>query len=232
MKAFWLFIFPAALLATTLVTLALSLVFANKAAQRLFSFTERKIIEFSILICILIIPLYFSPLYKYGLFIVLLACWSIIVASLRVRWINTVAIIGYIILLIYLFDPFAGSAFFNLTYFRNHLGTGDFTANGIWHGTKRLYYGMRPPGDDLGRCVRYYDYFLYDQTAVDYRFNNPRIFTFGYCADEYLLALYLFQGFIIIVAFILFVLLLIARVLRFRKISASPIELEVRTDVM
>jgi len=176
--------------------------------------------------------LYFSPLYKYGLFIVLLADWGIIAASLRVRWINTVAIVLYIVLLIYLFDPFAGSAFFNLTYFRNQWGTSDYTANGIWHGTKRLYFSMRDVGDELGRCVRYYDYFLYDQNAIDYRFNSPRIHTFGYCADQYLIALYIFQGFIIIVSLLLFTLLLIARVLRFRKNSVSPIELEVRTDVM
>jgi hypothetical protein len=230
LKAFWLFIFPAALLATTLVGLALALVFANKAAQRLFSLTERAIIAFSILISILIIPLYFSPLYKYGLFIVVLAIWNIITASLRVRWMNTVAIILHIILIIYLFDPFAGSAYFNLTYFRNENGTADYTANGIWHGTKRLYFSMREVGDDFGRCVRYFDYFMYDQQAIDYRFNSPRIWTFGYCSDQYLLALYLFQGFIIIVAIILLILLLIGRVLRFRKNMAVPIELEVLTD--
>jgi hypothetical protein len=228
LRAFWLFIFPAALLLLTLTALALALIFANKAASRHFSLTERWLIVFSILISILIIPLYFSPLYKYGLFIVILAAWTIITAAVRVRALNVVAVILYIVLLIYLFDPFTGSFYFNLAYFRDPLsGRTDFRANGIWHTTKRLSEPIINGVPQYHFCTDYFDYFRLDANLRDIRVDNYRINTFGYCSPQYILALFLFEGFIIICAFILLVLAIIGLVLRFRRKALAPVELDV-----
>jgi hypothetical protein len=232
-RAFWIFILPTAFLLATFLALAVALVYANKAAIRVFTWVERFIIFFAVILSLLACPLYFSPLYKYGGVIALIAFWAIITAATRVRWINAVAIAALLFLHIYLYDPFHGSAYFNLAYWRVWVdspfaGNTDYRSNGILHTTRMMFPNVTTT-NEAQWCTRYYDYFLEDPALKDYdRLDNPLRTTFGYCSRGWVMALYLLSGFIFIASLLLLVLVIMALINRFRKEILEPVELEVR----
>jgi hypothetical protein len=232
-RAFWIFIIPTAFLLGTFLVLAVALVFANKAAARVFSWIERFIVFFAVILALLGCPYYFSPLYKYGAVIGLIGFWAIITAATRVRWINAVAIGALIFLQIYLYDPFHGSAYFNLAYTRIWVdspfaGRTDPRSNGILHTTRMMFPNVTTT-NEAQWCTRYYDYFIYDPMLRDFdHHDNPLRTTFGYCSRGYVMALYLIGGFVLLVSLLLLLLLIIALVARFRKEVLEPVELEVR----
>jgi len=232
-RAFWIFVLPAMFLLATFLALAVALVYANKAAIRVFTWVERFIIFFAVILSLLACPLYFSPLYKYGGVIALIGFWAIITAATRVRWINAIAIGALIFLQIYLYDPFHGSAYFNLAYWRiwvdsPHAGMTDPRSNGILHTTRMMFPNVTTT-NQIQWCTRYYDYFLEDPQTKDFdRLDNPLRTTFGYCSRGWVMALYLLSGFIFIASMLLLVLVIMALINRFRKEILEPVELEVR----
>jgi hypothetical protein len=232
-RAFWIFVLPTAFLLATFLALAVALVYANKAAIRVFTWVERFLIFFAVILTLLACPLYFSPLYKYGGVIALICFWVIITAATRVRWINAVAIGALIFLQIYLYDPFHGSAYFNLAYWRvwtdsPHAGMTDYRSNGLIHTTRMMFPNVTTT-NQYQWCTRYYDYFLEDPALKDFdRLDNPLRTTFGYCSRGWVMALYLISGFIFIASLLLLVLAIMALINRFRKEILEPVELEVR----
>eukprot|EP00999_Lentomonas_sp_LEN2_P001551 NODE_260_length_1793_cov_234.756303_g233_i0.p1 GENE.NODE_260_length_1793_cov_234.756303_g233_i0~~NODE_260_length_1793_cov_234.756303_g233_i0.p1 ORF type:complete len:566 (+),score=193.95 NODE_260_length_1793_cov_234.756303_g233_i0:248-1699(+) len=231
-RAFWIFVLPTALLLTTALGLALVLVFANKAAARQFSNVERGLVVLSVVLALLAIPLFFSPLYKYGIIIVLIALWTILTAASRDRWLNIVCVVALIFLVLYLIDPFHSSGYFTFAYWRHfhgdHLGKTHQNARGILHATGMLWPDAWTVQDDQ-MCSQFYQYFRLDPDLLDTdRYDNPLRSTFGYCSRGWILALFLFEGFIILVTILLLLLALLGLVLRFRKERLEPVELEVR----
>jgi hypothetical protein len=114
----------------------------------------------------------------------------------------------------------------------------DQDGSGIYHALGKMWfteptYPWNPDVDDIiywdNFCTRYYDYFALDPQLIDTdRRFNPWIPTFGLCSRPWLVSLLIVSAFITAIALILFILLLFALILRFRKLYYAPIELEVR----
>lgn len=239
-KAFLLFALPAILLASSLSALGLALVFANKSSPRRYSFLERTLITFAVISVLLILPVFFSPLYKYAEVVVLASVIAVITAAVRVRWLNLFAIIVLAVTVIYIFDPFYGNALLTLAYNRQFAGTQyflnptdmtsgtpDVETSGLLHATAQLHMNHRQALQTRA-CVTFYDYFVVDQSLLDLdRRDLAENTTFGYCSRAYVIALLFFEGIASIFVLLQFVVALLAIIVRFRKQKFDPIELEV-----
>jgi hypothetical protein len=230
-QAYWVYVLPTFLLIASLGTLALVVVFANNADARAYSFVERAIIAVAVLSILFGLPTFFSPGYKYGMVITIVALICFLSAAVRDRWLNIVALIAVIFLEIYIFDPFNGNDYFNLSLWRRPSGRTAYQTSGMIHFYRWMWHDHAGVAidSDLQRCTNYYNYFRLDPLLQDReRHHNPFITTFGYCGRNWNLALLVFSGILIILGLLLFVLVLMALVLRFRKLHYEPIELEVR----
>jgi hypothetical protein len=239
-KGFLLFALPAILLLSTLSALALALVFANKSSPRRYSFLERILIVFAVISILLVLPVFFSPLYKYAEVVVVASLVAIITAAVRVRWLNIFAIIVLAITVIYIFDPFYGNAWITLAHGRifntdlrltNTLGTNlgmvDQAQSGILHSTAQLWMN-HTDAVLVGACTTFYDYFRSDLALVDLdRSDFRERTTFGYCSRAFIIALLFFEGFVAIFVLLQLVIAMLALIVRFRKQRFDPIELEV-----
>jgi hypothetical protein len=239
-KGFLLFALPAILLLSTLSALALALVFANKSSPRRYSFLERILVVFAVISILLVLPVFFSPLYKYAEVVVLASLVAIIAAAVRVRWLNVFAIIVLAITVVYIFDPFYGNAFLTLAHgrvfsmdlrFWNTLGSTfgqtDPAQSGILHSTAQLHMN-HVDAVAVGACTTFYDYFRTDLTLLDLdRRDFVQRNTFGYCSRAFVIALLFFEGFVAIFVLLQLVIAMLALIVRFRKQRFDPIELEV-----
>eukprot|EP00996_Jenningsia_fusiforme_P003041 NODE_384_length_2323_cov_178.257696_g356_i0.p1 GENE.NODE_384_length_2323_cov_178.257696_g356_i0~~NODE_384_length_2323_cov_178.257696_g356_i0.p1 ORF type:complete len:713 (-),score=117.60 NODE_384_length_2323_cov_178.257696_g356_i0:118-2256(-) len=216
-KAFWVFVLPFEMLFAVFLGLALALGFASHANThnpRSYIFIERFMIALAILTVFFAIPYFFSPLYKYGIVQALVALVVIITAAARLRWLNFLAIVLQGIFLIYLIDPFHGSAYFTLASGRHVSGVIDSETAGVLHLINKTFTSTRDPSF----CTDWYDYFRFDPAVQDFdRFDNPLVTTFGYCSRAWVMALYLFTGGTILFSMVQFVTLIIAVLLRFKK---------------
>eukprot|EP00998_Keelungia_sp_KM082_P003457 NODE_142_length_2518_cov_703.833542_g138_i0.p1 GENE.NODE_142_length_2518_cov_703.833542_g138_i0~~NODE_142_length_2518_cov_703.833542_g138_i0.p1 ORF type:complete len:767 (+),score=203.24 NODE_142_length_2518_cov_703.833542_g138_i0:54-2354(+) len=241
-RAFWVFILPAALLTATLASLALVLVFANKASARSFSLLERFMVLLSLCVCLLSCALFFAPVYKYGAVIVLASLVTLTSAALRVKFLNVLCVAFLALTLLFVVDPFVGNALGTFSSLRvgkedtltHHASAGLFHSTGLlWHSltgadqagiftTGAAGYSAKPlsalSAQAEGDCVRFYDYFRMDDQLVDIaRRDNPMVSTFGFCARGWIFTLLLVEAFIVVDLLLLFVLALLALLIRFRK---------------
>eukprot|EP00999_Lentomonas_sp_LEN2_P002972 NODE_82_length_2421_cov_316.376635_g61_i0.p1 GENE.NODE_82_length_2421_cov_316.376635_g61_i0~~NODE_82_length_2421_cov_316.376635_g61_i0.p1 ORF type:complete len:753 (+),score=258.77 NODE_82_length_2421_cov_316.376635_g61_i0:69-2327(+) len=224
-KTFLIFGIPVALLAASLLSLAVVLIFANKASNRSYSFIETAMIVLAVGVVLFAMPTFFSPAAKYGLIVAIAALLTILSAAARIKALNVGLLFVQLIVILYLIDPFGGNNYLNFTSFRNWgNGAPNGNTNGILHTTNYMWTNWG------GFCTAYYNYFAYDNQLRDTdRFDNPTIPTFGYCSRAWVATLLIFESILIMLFFIMFFVTLLALVLRFRKEpELAPIELEVQ----
>jgi hypothetical protein len=234
LKSGMVYIIPMALLIATFAGLGIVLVFANKASNRSYSFIESAMIILALISVLVSIPLFFSPMFKYGVFIVIVSLLSILSAAARVRVVNVAAVVAQIIILFYIFDPIHGNRYLTFTSFPVIVGpwagAPDTETKGLLHTTTSMFY--RRGVVDTTWCTTFYDWFNLDPALRDtVRFDNPEIQTFGYCKRGWVAFLLIFQGILIVSFVLLFIVTLVALLLRFRKAqSLAPITLEILKD--
>jgi len=228
-NSFWIFVLPIFLLAASLSSLALVLIFAGKASARAFNAIEYTLIGISILIVFLAIPCFFAPVYKYGVVMIFVALFTIVIATARIKWMNVVLVVVYAVALIYLFDPFNGNAFLTLASSRTAAGIVDHESSGILHATGKMYHDI-PNVLAFQYCSNYYNYFMFDPARRDVvRNDNPAVPAFGYCSRSWVFALLMFEGFLLLLTLVNFIVSVLALILRFKEDRGyDPIELEVR----
>jgi hypothetical protein len=226
-KAFWLFVWPAYLLTMTCICMAFVIAFVGKSSRRSFAFLERAMITVAFLTIIFAVCCFFAPIYKYGVWLVIVALFTVIVAAARLVYLNGLLVIVQFLTLMYLFDPLNGNNYLNFSTLRVN-GLPDPQGAGVLHHIQKIYpsvNGIRAQQ----YCTNFYGYFAYDPALYDYRYTNPAKPTFGYCGDGWITALLIFEGIVLLLALVQFVLALIAFILRFKEErSYDPIELEVR----
>jgi len=230
LKAGMVFIIPLILLLATLSGFGIVLVFANKASNRSYSFLETTMIVLSVLTILTSIPLYFSPMFKYGIFIVLTAFLTVLSAAARIRALNIITLVAQFVILVYIFDPVHGNQYLTLTAFPHIVGPNagipDTNTKGLLHTTTYMFDYLH----GSAFCTTFYDYFQLDPVLQDTdRFDNPYVNTFGYCKRGWVAFLLNFEALLILFVLLLFVVTLLALVLRFRKIvESAAVELEVQ----
>jgi hypothetical protein len=207
---------------------AVVLVFANLASARRFIFLEKAVILFAIIVILMVCPVFFSPAWKYGLVIVLVALLAICSAAARSEFLNILAVILLFVALIYVMDPFHGNDYLNLAYLRQNNGEPDMESAGLLYTIHKSWENITSVLEEKW-CPTYYNYFIYDPQLRDtQRVDNPWDTTFGYCSRGWVIALLIVEGFMMAMLFVLFILVLLAWILRFRKIPYEPVELELR----
>jgi len=222
LKTYWVFVLPTFLLAATLSSLALVIIYASSQTTRAFSFVERAIVVLSVILVLCAIPTFFSPTYKYGMVTVIVGLIAILAASARVWWLNVLAVGASIVLLLFLIDPFHGNWFFNFANGRLFNGNPDFEQMGILHSLDKMWTGTASyRRQDF--CVQFYDYFALDPLIQDYNRRDQQFGTFGFCIREWVAALLIIELFVILLALLIFVLLVLALTLRFRKVAPLPV---------
>lgn len=227
-RSFWIFILPTALLLATLGSLGFALVFANKAANRLFSFIEKLIIGISVVVILLGSVLYFSPAYKYGIFIVIVGVLSILTAAARVKWFNAFTTIAIVVLLFYIINPFDGNNYLTFNYLRLANGEADSKSHGLFHLLTRMYPRFASEGGMNNLCVQWYQgYFRYDPARYSTLESNLANPTFAYCSRGFLTGLLIVSSINLVLLVALFILSIFGLVLRFRKqyTAEAPVEL-------
>jgi len=233
-RATFAYILPAGLLAATFLGLAFTLFFAKRMnALNPLSAYERTMMALSLLAVILSWPLYFSPMYKYGLVFIWVALFTIVAALAGLKRLVVIALVLQVIVLIYIFDPFGGNEILNLAYHRvdrlNGFGySGVFlSVRNLWNDTSSDSFqdALDYPG---WRCVDFYDgYFLRDPMTEDReRLHDPMRSTYGYCGREWIAVLLYLSGVITLTYITLFVVTLITHaknVLVKKVISQNPL---------
>jgi len=223
LRAILIFILPLFLMILTLLSFAVAIVFANKATTRSYSGLEIAIILVAVALGIFAISLYFSPMWKYGLWLVLVALLSFLAAAARVFTFNALVVFLQVVALWYIFDPFHASRYLNLSYYRNPATGAPLPCTfGLFHTTQCM-------ADDGSRLCRwYYDYFSFDPLTRDVeRFENPAVQAWGYCDRHWFTTLLIFEIIAMVLLIILWLLTLLGLLLRFRSLMPEPVELEV-----
>eukprot|EP01012_Entosiphon_sulcatum_P002676 TRINITY_DN105_c0_g1_i2.p1 TRINITY_DN105_c0_g1~~TRINITY_DN105_c0_g1_i2.p1 ORF type:complete len:718 (-),score=74.61 TRINITY_DN105_c0_g1_i2:148-2301(-) len=229
-KSFWVFLLPSFLLLGTLTVFALGIVFVHKAAIRQFLVIEKLLIGFAVASIILACPLYFAPVYKYGIVTVVVGVFEILVAAAPFKKFRILGVVVAGFLLLYLFDPFHGNHYLNLASGRTQSGNPDPETAGVWYTTGKSWRNItNVASDSSNHCVQWYGgYFRYDALLQDYdRFSNPHISTFGYCGRGWVTTLLIVEGALLVATSVMFLSALLAAILPF-KVAYDPIELEVR----
>jgi hypothetical protein len=222
-RAVLIFILPLFLMILTLLSFAVAIVFANKATTRSYSGLEVTIILTAIGAGIFALSLYFSPMWKYGLFIVIVCILSFLAAAARVFRFNVLVLILQVIAILYIFDPFHASRYLNLSTTRDPAtGLPLPCTYGLFHTTQCM-------ADQGSRnCRSYYDYFSFDPLLRDTdRFENPEVQAWGYCDRHWFTTLLIFEVVIMVFLIVLFLLTLLGLLLRFRSLLPEPIQLEI-----
>jgi hypothetical protein len=240
LRAVVAFFLPIVLLAAMFLGLAFTLFFAKKQnAINPLSGYEKAIVALAFLVIVFAWPLFFSPLYKYGVAIIWVAFFSLLAAIAGVKRLIPIALIVQVILLIYIFDPFAGNEILNLSYTRQvnlkpQRGDGSAVQNAgvaysgvflsimaLWRGDGVSYRGAR--------CTRFYDgYFQRDAWVEDFErrdFGGSKT-TFGFCAREWFATLMIVEILMAMWVIILFVVTLVAfikNILVYKVIKQNPL---------
>lgn len=224
-KGFWIFVLPSMLLLVSHVGLALVLVFAAKATPRSFSKLEYAMMGLALLICYLVMPLYFGPVWKYPIWVIFGQLIVFLTATARIRWLNVLCIVVQAITLIYLFDPFHGNAFLTLSSNRVWstaavpASPDDVMTSGVLHAIVRSWHSVDLTATQQ-YCSNFYDYFVFDPNLRDLdRYDNGAITMFGYCSRGWVTALLMFSYFVMLGVLVQLVLSLLGLFYRFHTES-------------
>jgi len=220
------FLLPIALLLATFLGLAFSLFFAKRQNQmNPISGYEKAILTFAFLIIFFGWPLYFSPLYRYGVVIVWTGFFSIVAALAGIRGLVLAAAFVQLLLLVYIFDPFGGNELFNLAHTRAPENAFGAAYSGIFLSINALHRGndVAYPG---ARCTAFYAGWFVRTPQEDPWVNPPDKFTFGFCAREWfgaLLIIEIINTLWIIILFLVTIVAHIKNVLVKKVISQNPL---------
>eukprot|EP01001_Neometanema_parovale_P009861 NODE_609_length_2251_cov_371.647086_g579_i0.p1 GENE.NODE_609_length_2251_cov_371.647086_g579_i0~~NODE_609_length_2251_cov_371.647086_g579_i0.p1 ORF type:complete len:709 (+),score=221.46 NODE_609_length_2251_cov_371.647086_g579_i0:56-2128(+) len=215
-RAWWMYILPTALLATTLASLALALVFASRVEHCARRALEKAVIFVALVAIVCAMPMFFAPIYKYGLVIVFVSLFAIITAAARKMKMYVACVIIQLILLLYLIDPFHGNDYLTFAVDRTSAGRPDPMAAGLWHTTTRMW-------DNHDSCWDFYaGYFKFDALMRDDRMDEPVMNNpaFGFCSRGWVSTLLVVGGFVyiaMITQFILSIIMLLVRGAMLRK---------------
>lgn len=131
-RAVAVFVVPTALLLMSVGILLLASVFALRQADRSYFLTEKILVVLAVALAFFTWPLFFSPQFKYGIIAMAAAASTIAAAGARIKYTHVVMAVVYVVLVLFLLDPFSGSELFNLTSWKDAAtGFADFRANGI-----------------------------------------------------------------------------------------------------
>lgn len=221
-KAFWVFVLPSILLLAAHLALALVMVFATKATPRSFSKLEYSLMALAVIISYLAMPLFFSPVWKFGVWVIISQLVVFLTAAARIRWLNVLCVLVQLITLVFLFDPFHGNALLTLTHTRKlvgMVGTDDVMQSGILHAVAQSWHTIDLTSSQ-DYCSRFYDYFKLDTMLRDTeRFDNGMVSTFGYCSRGWVLALLVLASFVAVGVFLQAFLSLLGLFFRFHHES-------------
>jgi len=230
-RATFAYILPAGLLFAMFLGLAFTLFFAKRVnSLNPISAYERAILALSLFAIVLSWPLFFSPMYKYGVVFIWVAFFTIVAALAGLKRLVVVALVFQVVVLIYIFDPFGGNEILNLAYHRVDRLNG-FGYTGVFLSVRNLWNDTAATGgsDFPGwRCVDFYDgYFNRDAATEDRaRIHDPLRSTYGYCGREWISVLLYLTGVITVTYIVLFVVTLITHaknVLVKKVISQNPL---------
>jgi hypothetical protein len=131
-RAVMVFVAPTGFLLMSLGLLAFAFVFALRQADRSYFLTEKLLVVLAIAEAFFAWPLFFSPQFKYGIFVTLAAAATVCAAGARIKYTHAVMAVTQTVLVLWLLDPFAGSDFFTLASWKDAVTpNADFRANGL-----------------------------------------------------------------------------------------------------
>jgi hypothetical protein len=224
-RAIIAYYFPLILLVATYVGLAFSLFFAKRQnALSPLSGYEKGMYVIALLLILFSWPMYFAPVWRYGVITIWIAFFSIVAALSGIRILVLAAAIAQFIGFIYLIDFWYGSDLLTLASVRPQSTNGVGSNGNILSVVKmwRTPLGNTPLGQ---QCTSWYDFFLRDNLSEDWlRFDNPNKTTFGFCAREWvatLMVLCLFNIVLLAVLFFVTVITHLKNVLVKKVIMAS-----------
>lgn len=226
-KGFWIFVLPAILLLAAHAGLALVMVFATKATPRSFSKLEVAMMLVALIVSYLSMPIFFSPNWKYPVFIILAQLFVFLTAAARIRWLNIVCVVVQFAVLLYVFDPFHGNAFMTTASQRLANGLDDPFSFGLLHSISKSWFSVAQSQGQW--CTTYFNYFQFDSGLRDLqRFDNPYVNTFGYCSRAFVTALLLLGGGLMAGLLVQLVLVMFGVFFRFiESTSNMEVQLEV-----
>jgi hypothetical protein len=207
-RAIIAYYFPLILLLATYIGLAFSLFFAKRQnALSPLSGYEKGMYVLALLLILFSWPMYFAPVWRYGVVIIWIAFFTIVAALAGIRSLVLVAAILQLVGFIYLIDFFYGSDIFSLASVRPY-GTDAAGSSGNLLSMLNMWRAPVGPNGALPgqRCVDWYlGFFRRDDATEDWqRFDNPTKFTFGFCAREWVAALMVLGLFNIVLLAVLF----------------------------
>jgi len=158
-------------------------------------------------------PIYFTPIFVYGVVTVWVSFFTILAALSQLRPLNIAATIVLGVLLVYLIDPFYGNEILTLAQSRApppansvHGNTGVLAALATQYLSTESQAALSSPNS----CTSFYDYFSRSPLTEDrLRFDNPHKFTFGFCQRDWFTALGIFEVIAILLVFLMFFVTLI-----------------------
>eukprot|EP01001_Neometanema_parovale_P007894 NODE_417_length_2519_cov_285.851419_g396_i0.p1 GENE.NODE_417_length_2519_cov_285.851419_g396_i0~~NODE_417_length_2519_cov_285.851419_g396_i0.p1 ORF type:complete len:776 (-),score=198.26 NODE_417_length_2519_cov_285.851419_g396_i0:139-2466(-) len=207
--AIQVYFLPLFLLAATYISLAATLFFAKRQSTlQPLSTYEKSMFTLCCAAILFAWPLYFSPLYKYGV-VAVWACFFVMLASLsQLRQLNIAALFVVAILLVYLIDPFHGNEILTLAEDREAAAV-----NGV-HGFSGVLSALvMEVSNGQSRCIAWYNFFQRDPRTEDQmRWDNPHKTSFGFCSRGWYVALSLFSGILIVLVFLLFFVTLVTHI--------------------
>jgi hypothetical protein len=204
-RAIIAYYFPIILLIATYLGLAFSLFFAKRQnALSPLSGYEKGMYVLALLLILFSWPMYFAPIWRYGVVVIWIAFFSIVAALSGIRILVLAAAIIQFFGFVYIIDFWYGSDLFTLASVRPG------SNNGVGHSGNLLsaVKMWRTPlgnGTYAQQCTSWYDFFIRDDRTEDWqRFDNPTKLTFGFCAREWVATLMVLCLFIMALLAILF----------------------------
>jgi len=196
---------PLCLLAATFISLFSLLNFAKRQSSlQPLSIYEYAVFLLAFVGVLLAWPLFFSPVYKYGIVMIWVHFFVMLAALSQLRLVNIGAVVMLGLLLNYDIDPFYGNEILTLASSRTPPPINSvFGFSGI---TNSIF--MHVPGNYL-HCTAFFDYFLRDANVEDQmRWDNPSKTTYGFCARGWFETLEILTGINIVLTFINFFVML------------------------
>jgi len=220
------------LLFATLLGLAIVVVLARRATEHTFDLTEKVLVVVAAISVLIATTFYFSPNYRYGLFIAFVDIIAIMVSVIRKKRYSLLLVILLVLKVLFLVDPFAGNIFLSFTggvpHFSegpeqepvNVVGRRDLSSS-LYDATQRLW--KRPE-----ECVDFYDFFMFDEAVRDTeRIDNPLIQTYGYCSRAWIVTLLVMTALLYALQFLLLLLAIFSLAKKWGRKPSEPIQLEV-----
>lgn len=208
-RAVQAFVVPLVLLLATYVGLATTLFFAKRQSTlQPLSTYEKSMFALSCLVILFSWPIFFSPLYKYGIVTIWAAFFTIFASLSQMRGLNMAALVILGIVLLYLVDPFYGNELLTFSFERVPPKSDSVHGySGVLHSISEM------ATNDQSACTGWYDYFTRDVNVEDQlRWDNPHKKTFGFCSRGWMVSLYLFELIALALTFLLFFVSLVTHI--------------------